>query len=284
MSEKKGILCMFVAACLFSIGGLCIKMVPWNALSVNSFRSFISVAILLLFAKITHHKFKLTWGVFAGACAMCGATVLYAMANKLTTAANTILLQFTAPAFIILFLWIFFREKPYRLDIIACLLVFGGIACFFLDSLGSGRFLGDVLALLSGVFYAWIFMLNKLPGGDPLFSVILGQSMGGLIGLPWLVRETQFTGTALLYASLLGIFQLGIAYIFFTVGIRTTPPVAASLVTGIEPILNPVLVALVLGETLTPLSLLGGAIVFLTIMVYNVINAKIKQNVMKANS
>lgn len=274
MSSKKSLFFVFIAAVLFSIGGLCVKVIPWNALSINSFRSIISVLMLFAFAKLTRHKLKLTPGVFAGACAMCATTTLYAMANKLTTAANTILLQFSAPVFVILFMWFIFKERPKRLDVVTCLIVFGGIACFFLDSLGSGNMLGNFLALLSGVGYAWVFLLGKIPGGDPLFSAMLGQAMGGLIGLPWLVRETRFDAVTMTAAIILGVFQLGFAYIFFTSGIRYAPPVSASLMTGIEPILNPVLVAIVLGERISPLALAGGAVVFVSIMVYNVIGAR----------
>ena len=274
MSAKKGLLCVFIASILFSIGGLCVKMVPWNGMAINSFRSIISVVLLLIFAKVTGRKLRFSLGVFIGACAMCATTTLYAMANKLTTAANTILLQFTAPAFVILLMLIFFHEKPKKLDVIACIFVFGGIACFFLDSLGTGHILGDLLAVISGVGYALVFMMNKFPKADPLFATILGQSMGAVIGFPFLMQETAFTPTAILYASLLGVFQLGIAYMFFTTGIRYASPVSASLVAGIEPILNPVLVAIVLGETLTPLSFVGGAIVFLSIMTYNVLTSR----------
>ena len=274
MSAKKGLVCVFIASVLFSIGGLCVKMVPWNGMAINSFRSIISVCLLLLFARVTGRKLRFSLGVFIGACAMCATTTLYAMANKLTTAANTILLQFTAPAFVILLMLLFFHEKPKKLDVIACVFVFGGIACFFLDSLGTGHILGDLLAVISGVGYALVFMMNKFPKADPLFATILGQSMGAVIGFPFLVQETAFTPTAILYASLLGVFQLGVAYMFFTTGIRYASPVSASLVAGIEPILNPVLVAIVLGETLTPLSFVGGAIVFLSIMTYNVLTSR----------
>ena len=274
MSSRKGLLFVFIAAVLFSIGGLCVKVIPWNGMAINSFRNIVSVVLLLIFAKVTGRKFKLTPGVIMGAVSMCGVTTLYAIANKLTTAANTILLQFTAPVFVILVMWLVFKERPKRLDVITCVAVFGGVACFFLDSLGSGSFLGDALALLSGVCYAGVFMMNKFPGGDPLFATILGQALGALIGFPWLIQETQFTGVALASALALGVFQLGIAYMFFTTGIRYAPPVSACLVAGIEPILNPVLVAVVLGEMISPLSLVGGAIVFLSIMAYNVLSAR----------
>lgn len=279
MEQKKGLLMIFIASALFSLGGLLIKVIPWQALSVNAWRCGISVCILLLFAKLTHHKLVLTPGVLAGAVAMCVTVTCYAASNKLTTAANAILIQFTAPAFVILFLWLLFHERPKKRDIITCLLVFCGIACFFLDGLSAGNLLGNAVALVAGIGYAWVFLLNRIPGGDPLWSTILGHGLCFFIGLPSLVQETEFSGQIVPCALLLGIFQLGLAYAFFTTGIRTAPPVSASLMAGIEPILNPLLVALVLHEHLTALSLLGGAIVFLSIMVYNVLQARAPQPV-----
>ena len=273
-AERKGLFFIFLAAVCFSLGGLLIKMIPWQAMSINAWRCGISVCILLLFARLSRHKLRLTRGVVLGALAMCLTVSCYALANKLTTAANTILIQYTAPAFVILFLWLCFRERPKKLDVIACLLVFLGIAFFVLDGLSAGNLAGNLIALVSGVGYAWVFLLNKIPGGDPLFSTILGHGMCFVIGLPWAVKEEAYTGSAVLCAVLLGVFQLGLADIFFTTGIRTAPPVSASLVGGIEPILNPVLVALVLGETLTGLSVIGGVIVFATIMIYNVLTAR----------
>ena len=274
MEQKKGLLLIFAASVLFSLGGLLIKVIPWQALSINSWRCGISVCILLLFAKVTGKKLKLTPGVLAGAAAMCLTVSSYALANKLTTAANAILIQFTNPVFVILFLWLFFHEKPKKLDLITCVVVFGGIACFFLDGLSAGNLLGNAVALFSGVCYAWVFLLNKIPGGDPLWSTILGHAMCVLIGMPSVARETEYSGQIVLCAILMGVFQLGLAYLCFTIGIRTAPPVSASLVSGIEPILNPVLVAIVLGESLSGLALLGGGIVFISIMIYNILTVR----------
>lgn len=274
MTSKKGVFLMVACALLLSIGGLCVKQISWNPFAINSFRSIISVCILLTFAKLTHNKLKLTVGVIIGAFGVCGATVLYAVSTKLTTAGNAVLLQFTAPMFVILFSFLFFKERPKRLDIIACVFIFGGVLCFFMDSLGSGRFVGDVLAVVSGVAYAWVFMSKKVPGGNPVWATILGQSMGALIGLPFLLRETDFSGHNILYGVILGVFQLGLAYVCMTAGLQYVKPVTAVLITGIEPVLNPILVALVVGETLSAMSLVGGAIVFISIMVYNVLSAR----------
>ena len=252
-------------------------MIPWQALSINAFRSLLSVVVLLVFAKATHHRLRFTPGVLVGGLAVFGATILYTVANKLTTAGNAVLLQFTAPIFVILFSWLVFREKPHRRDLLACVCVFGGVLCFFLDSLGSGQLAGDIVAVLAGISYCWVFMMNKLPGADPLCSTILGHGLGAVVGLPSLVQETQFTGTAILCGVLLGVFQMGLAYACLTTGIQLVKPITASLVTGIEPVLNPILVALVVGEVLTPLALLGGAIVFISVMVYNMLNLRLEK-------
>ncbi len=271
MSEKKGLLFVFTASVLFSIGGLLIKVIPWQALSINAWRCGISVCVLLAFAAATRHGLKLTKGVIAGAAAVFVTVTCFAMATKMTTAANAILLQFTAPIFVIIFMWLVFRSRPKRLDVIACVLVFCGIACFMLDGLSAGNIAGNMIALVSGVSYAWVFMMNKIPGGDPLWATILGQGACFLVGLPSALQETQYSGTIVLFAVLLGVFQLGLAYVFFTTGITAAPPTSASLVAGVEPILNPVLVAIVVGETMTGLSVAGGIIVFVVIMVYNVL-------------
>lgn len=275
MNSKKGLLLMVLCGLLLSIGGVCVKQIPWNPLAINSFRSILSVGILLAFAKITRSKFHLTGGVLLGAAGVCGATVLYTVSNKLTTAGSAVLLQFTAaPVAILLFSWLMFRERPKRLDLVACVFIVGGVFCFFLDSLGSGRFAGDIIAIISGVAYSLVFLSNKFPGGNALWATILGQCAGAVIGLPALLQETRFDGHSLFYAVILGVFQLGLAYVCLTTGVKYVKPVTANLITGIEPVLNPILVALVVGETLSPLSMLGGAIVFVSVMVYQVLSAR----------
>ncbi len=274
MSERKGLIFVSIAAVLFSLGGLGVKMIPWKGLSIASFRSLLAVIVLLLFARAIHHPLKLTRGVVFGAAAVCCNSVFFTLATKLTTAANAILLEFTSPIFVILFLWLVFHEKPKRLDLIACVFVFTGIGFFVLDGLGQGNLPGNILAIFAGMGYAWVFLMNRLPGGDALFSTILGQCFSVVLGLPSLVRETDLTPPTLFWAVTMGVFQLGLAYVFLTTGLRSAPPVPASLVAGIEPVLNPILVALVVGEALSGWSILGGIIVFVTVMVYNVVMAR----------
>lgn len=274
MNRRKGTLLVFLAAVLFSMGGLLVKIIPWTAMPLNGARCLISVCVLAVYMRMTKHKLVINKAVLLGAVCSFGTNILYTMANKMTTAANTIVLQFTAPIFIILFMWLFFKERPRKLDIITCFFVFSGIVCFFVDSMSKGNMLGNILALMSGVTYAGVFMMNTFKGSDPLSSVILGHSMGALVGFPFLIRQSEFSFSIIVGILILGVFQMALAYIFLTNGLLSTPPVTASLVSGIEPILNPVLVAVFYHEYIGIVPIIGAVIVIGSILIYDVIKAK----------
>lgn len=273
-SQQKGILCVFLAAVLYSIGGLCIKVIPWNGMSINSARNIVSVIVIGGYLLLTRHKLRFNRFIALGAVSVCGTNVLFSLANKLTTAANTIVLQFTAPIFVILLSMLFWKRKPKRLDIITCLIVLAGVLCFFMDGLEMGGMLGNVLALLSGLTYAGVFLLNDLPDCDPISSVFWGDILSVILGFPFLLQETAFTTTAVISVIILGAFQVGLAYILMCIGLRTTPAVTASLISGIEPILNPVLVAIFYGESIGVMALIGAVIVIGSVIIYNVLKAK----------
>ena len=274
--STEGMIFVLAAAALFSLGGLCIKMVPWSPLAINGARSLISVMVLAIYLKKIKHKLVVNPAVLFGAFCMTGTTSLFCAANKLTTAANSIVLQFTAPIFVIFFMWILKKEKPKKLDIIACLLVFFGVICFFVESMFLGNMLGNFVAVLSGVCYAGVFMMNSFENSDPISSVFIGHGLSAVIGTGLVFRETDFGIQALGGILILGIFQMAIAYIFMTKGLEKVSAVTASLTTAIEPILNPLLVAFFWGEMITPLSLVGATIVVVSIVGYNVIKIKNK--------
>ena len=207
---------------------------------------------------------------------MIGVTALFALANKMTTAANAIVLQFTAPVFVILLMALLYRSRPTRPDIVTCFAVLFGVCLFFIDGISAGNLPGNLIAVLSGICYAGVFMMNTGRDADALSSCFLGQLAGGLLFTPLCFSETDFSLPTLAAVLALGVIQVGGAYILFSEGIRNTPPVAASLITGMEPIMNPVWVALFYGETLSPLSLVGSVIVIGSIVIYNVILAKRK--------
>ena len=268
---QAGAICVFLAAVLYSIGGLCIKVIPWNGMSINSGRTLIALVVIVGYLAVIRHKPRFNRWIFLGAVCTFGTNTLYSVANKLTTAANTIVLQFTAPIFVIVFSALFWKRRPKKLDIAACAVVFGGVLFFFLDSLEAGGAVGNVLAVLSGAAYGGVFLLNDFPDSDAISSVFWGDVMSALTGLPFLVRETDFSSTALTSLVILGVFQVAAAYILLTNGLRTTPAVTASLVSGIEPVLNPLLVAVFYGEQVGRFALVGAAIVICGVVGYNVL-------------
>lgn len=282
--KRRGVLLCFLAAVLYSIGGLCIKVIPWSGLSINSGRNMVALLVIGSYLLLARHRPKLNRWVLLGSLCVCGTNMLFTVANKMTTAANTIVLQFTAPIFVILLSVLFWHKKPSRLDLGACGVVLLGVLCFFVDSLEAGDMLGNVLALLSGLSYAGVFLLQDLPDSDPISSVFWGDVVSVLTGLPFLLQEIEFTPTTLTSLVILGAFQVGLAYILLTIGLRTTPAVTACLVSGIEPVLNPVLVAVFYHETIGPLSLVGAVIVVGSVVGYNLLKLRAESKTAPAAS
>ncbi len=275
-AEKRrlGIAAMLAASLCFSLGGLLMKIIPWNPLAINGARNLIACCVIGLYIRFIKHPLKCNRTVLFGAAALAATTTLYAVANKLTTAGNTIVLQYTAPIWIIVFMYFLFGQKPDRIALITVFIVLIGIVCFFLDSMSTGRWLGDTLALLSGITYALVFLLNRFEKGDALSSVFFGQLFCGILLTPLVLKETVFTPGVLTAVFVLGSVQVGIAYIFFTTGTKYTEPVTASIINAIEPILNPVLVAIFYKEVLGRFSLIGAAIVIIGILFYDVLTAR----------
>ena len=268
--RNRAILMVLAASLCLATGGLFMKLIPWNALAINGVRNLIASFVIGIYILMTHHKLKFNPTVLIGAISMAGVTTCYAIANKLTTAGNTIILQYTAPVWIMVMVYLFFGKKPSRTGIVSLLIVFAGILCFFFEGLSTGRWLGDLIALLSGIFYAGVFMLNSFEKGDALSSVFFGQLLCGIFLTPLVFQETDFSMPVLIAVFFLGAVQVGLAYIFFTTGTKYIDPLTASIINALEPILNPVLVAIFYGEKLGVLSLAGAAIVLCGIMYYNI--------------
>lgn len=276
---QKSTIFVFLSAVCFALGGLFFKIIPWDALAIGSVRSVLASVCILIFLLIRRHQFKINRTVIISSLAIAITNTLYALSNKLTTAGNAIVLQFSMPAFVILLMLVFFHKKPKKLEIITCILVFAGIVCFFIDSLSAGNMLGNALALLGGMTYACFFVFNSRPDSEPFTTILLSYVIAFLIGLPALIKtDIIHTPLPAIFAVLaLGFIQQGAGHIFFAIGIKKTSPVTASLISGIEPILNPILVAIFYHEMLTPLSFVGAAVVLVSVIGYNYLEAKGKE-------
>lgn len=261
---------MLICAALWSIAGIFMKLLPWNGFAVASLRSLfagLTIAAYMLFSgrKLEVSRKTLISGMMTGCVYTC-----FACANKLTTAANAIVLQFTSPVFIVVFSAIFFRKKINRLEIITVLLTLAGIALFFFDKLEPGYVLGNLVAIAAGMFMAGMFMTVGNLEGDARFTAILfGQCFTFIIGLPFvLITHPVLNSLTVGVVAILGVFQLGIAYILYIKASDSCPPLACCLLGGLEPLLNPVWVMIFDGETPGIFALIGGIIVIVTVTLY----------------
>ena len=269
-----GPLMMLIACILFSTGGIPCKLIPWSPLAINGVRNLLGGCLIGIYLLATHHRLRFNFKIFIGAVCMGGVTTLFIVANKLTTAANAIVLQYSAPIWLILLSAILLKKKPLVKDVITIVIVLIGIVFFFLDGIGSGTTWGNIAGLGAGLFYSGLFLLNSLPDADALSSLFIGQIGTGIIMSPLVFRESDFSVVPVVTVICLGLFQVGLAYIFFNLGTKYTAPVTASIIAGIEPILNSVLVMIFWGEMLKPLALIGAVIVIAAILIYNIISAR----------
>ena len=253
----------FAAGILWSFGGLLIKWVDWSPLAISGGRSGIAALVFLAYLR----RPRFTWSpVQLGAAVAYSATVItFVVANKLTTAANAILLQYTAPIYAALLGWWFLRERVTWRDWLTMGVVSGGMALVFIDNRSLGGMWGNLLAMLSGVTWAiMVTLLRKQRHGSPAESVLLGNVLTFLIGIPAMVASPP-TLAVVPGILLLGIFQLGLAYVLYAEAMKHITALEGLLVPTIEPILNPIWVMLLLNETPGPWALAGGAIVLTAI-------------------
>ena len=273
-SSQKGALGMAAAAICWSIGGLCFKFIPWSAMSIIGLRALLAAVVFAVFRKSL--KVKLTGGNIMAALSLSTTTVLFVFANQLTTAAAAVMLQFTAPIFVLLIEFVLYKKKPKLSEALAVVVTILGMLLFFADRLDSGQMLGNILALISGLSFACVFVFNRRPDTEPEHSVMLGFYINAVIWTPFAFFDQSITAAIVPWAFvvLMGTVQVGLAYVFFTVSIKRTPALLAILIVAMEPVLNPIWVALFHPERPGMYAIAGGVVIILTVVSYNIWDAK----------
>ena len=267
--KNRAMLLMVITAVMWSLGGIFIKLISWSPFLIAGLRSAISGSIMAAYMSATHTRFKLNrYSLLAGVGLGFSAT-LFTIANKLTTAANAIVLQYTAPVFILIISAVFFRGKLQRKDVLVVVITMAGMVLFFLDQLSPGNMLGNVLGILAGVFLAQMFVMVGKGGDDDstrMSGILIAHAITMIIGLPLGIPQTaEIAGIEILYVIILGVFQLGIPYVLYGLASKDCPPLACSLIGMLEPLLNPVWVAIFIGEMPGPFALAGAVIIIATV-------------------
>ena len=269
--HQKGILFVFIAGLLWSTGGLFIKLISLPAMQLAFFRCIIAALTFgIMFRKRILLFNKLT---FLNSVFYAAILITFVLATKTTTAANAIFLQSTAPIYVLIFEPIFNKTKYERINIITVAVCVLGMLLFFVGKLEPGHLEGNIIALLSGIAFASFFLGMKM--NDPKYkhsSIFYGNILVAIISIPFLFSLEYLTIKDLSMVAFLGVFQIAIAYAFFSSGLKRIYAVEASIIAMIEPVLNPVWVFIGYGEVPGITAILGGVIILGTIVTRTLIS------------
>jgi DME family drug/metabolite transporter len=263
---------LLAAAALFSTGGAAIKATTLTGWQVASFRSAVAAAVVLAFLPGARRRWSP--GIVAVGLAYAATMVLFVLGNKLTTAANTIFLQSTAPLYLLLLGPWLLREPIRRRDLLLLVAMGTGLGMVVAGNeartaIAPDPALGNALALASGACWALTMLgLRRLardvPPGEAspaAPAVVAGNAIACAVTLPLALPVASAQPADLALVGYLGVFQIGLAYAFVTAGLRRVRALEAALLLLVEPVLNPLFAWLVHGERPGPWALAGGALI-----------------------
>lgn len=270
----KGIILAAIASIMWSTGGIFIKLVDWNPVSIAGLRSLIAALVMLAYIK--KPKFTKSKPQILGSIASCTTVLFFVLSNKLTTSANAILLQYTAPIFVaILGVWIL-KEKIRWYDIISILVVFLGMILFFIGDVNVGNTLGNIFAIFTGFSLACMTIFLKLQKeGSPLDTTFFGNVLTFIVAIPFIFTSLPDT-RSIIIIIIMGVFQLGIPYIFYVQSTKYLTALEAILITVMEPLLNPLWVYIFAGEKPGTYAILGGIVVIATVLLRGIYVSKLE--------
>jgi len=275
-SESKAIIALVISAFLWSTGGLFIKLVDWNGFAISGSRSLIASLVLLIYLRKPRFNFSFPQlsAAFASTCTM----ILYVLANKLTTAANVILLQYTAPVYVAILAWFILKEKPTKDNWIALGIISFGMILFFSGKLSQGDMTGNILAILSGLGLALFTVLMRMQkGNSPFESFLLAHIITFCVSIPFIIKAGLPESSGWLGIAMLGIFQTGFASVLFSYGIKQVSALKAMLIMTLEPILNPIWVFIFKAEAPGLNAMIGGIFILAGVLFTSIYSAKRKR-------
>lgn len=271
------LLLVVAAAVLWSTGGFFIKWTSLSGLELSFGRSLLAAITVAIFTR--REGFGLNTITALTSVLYAALLVLFVLATKQTTAANAIFLQYTAPAYLLIFEPLFYKEKFRSRDLLVVVACICGMSLFFVGQLRPQDVIGNLLALASGLCFACYFLLlrhSKSRKVNRASSVIYGNLLVVLICAPaGLQAIPHMRQLDILSVSYLGVVQIGVAYTLFTAAMaRGVRSLDAGIVGYIEPVLNPIWVFVILGERPSQWALVGGAIIVVALVCHLLVEAR----------
>lgn len=264
---------IFLCALLWSTSGLCIKLIPWPPMAIAGGRSLLAVLLFLVVRALRPpakpFDRRSAPACLAGGAAYAATMISFVIANKYSSPANVILLQYSAPVWAALLGWLLIKEKLAWKHGLALIMVLGGLLLFFKDGLAGASFFGDSLALFSGLcFGANSVFMRMQKEGNPADSMFIAHILTALCSIPFFILQPPAlnlpNGLGILY---MGLIQIGAASLLFSYGIKRVSAVQSMLIAAIEPVLNPLWVLIVTGERPALTALAGGGVIIAAVLV-----------------
>lgn len=272
-SHQKGIIAIIIAALLWSTGGLFIKLISLDAYQLSFYRSIFSA--LTFFILFGRKALVLNFSVIINSVFYAGILILFVVATKLTTAANAIFLQYTAPIYVLIFEPLILRTPLRKINVISVIIAFVGMTLFFVGEISPAHFEGNLVALLSGIcFAAFLIGIRKSDESYRVPAIFWGNILIPILCFNFVYPEFKIEMHDLLMIAYLGIFQIGLAYAVFTYSIKRIEGIEAALIAMIEPVMNPIWVYIGYGEKPSPYAILGGLIILTTITIRTIITER----------
>ena len=266
MSHKKAIAITCFVALMWSLAGFNIKMIEWSPYAIGAGRSL--VAVILLAPMVLRKGFqKIDRYVIGGAICYAAFNYCFITSTTLTSSAIAIMMQYTAPIYVALLSWLFLRERVGWADIISVGFVFLGMIFFFLDSNSGGSLKGNIVSIFNGITFAGISIFLRLQkDGNPALSMYLGNVISAVAGLPIMWNAGMPDTISLLFLLLAGLL-VAVSYTLYAKASTGLSALETVLIPIIDPVMNPVWVFLFLDERPGALTIVGAAVILVSVTI-----------------
>ena len=266
MSHKKAIAITCFVALMWSLAGFNIKMIEWSPYAIAAGRSL--VAVSLLAPMVLRKGFqKIDRYVIGGAICYAAFNYCFITSTTLTSSAIAIMMQYTAPIYVALLSWLFLRERVGWADIISVGFVFLGMIFFFLDSNSGGSLKGNIVSIFNGITFAGISIFLRLQkDGNPALSMYLGNVISAVAGLPIMWNAGMPDTISLLFLLLAGLL-VAVSYTLYAKASTGLSALETVLIPIIDPVMNPVWVFLFLDERPGALTIVGAAVILVSVTI-----------------
>ncbi len=280
MSDKRrGELMMAVCGVLWSVSGLVMKYMIWSPLLIAGGRGVLSASVVYVSMRLSGYRIKISKKSIGIAFLTFTNVILFVSANKMTTAANAIVLQYTAPIFVLIVTTAVLKRKLKAHEIgtvsVACI----GVVLFFMDKMSPTGMMGNVFATASGFFMGLMYALTGeiKEAGERMTGLVVGHLSLAAVGIPVgyiMTDKAEIYWLPIMLVIFLGLVQMGIPYALYGRASALISGVEVSLISMIEPILNPIWVALFYHEIPGKGALIGAALIIAAVISYTVIDGR----------